>query len=108
MFFRKVIEAVHSQLIYDESALDGSILDHDENLAKDLKMLLTVFKSRMDELLLAQGTNITDDQAAVGKSFEALESWLWKWGWDLRGNYVRSGKIQLEDGEFVSFCRPPA
>jgi A1 cistron-splicing factor AAR2 len=44
---------------------------------------------------------LTDDQKGVGIAFEALESWLWKWDWDLRGNYLRSGKIQLEDGEFV-------
>ncbi len=44
---------------------------------------------------------MTDEQKQVGEAFEALESWLWKWGWDLRGNYLRSGKIQLEDGELV-------
>ncbi|PSS10746.1 hypothetical protein M430DRAFT_61145 [Amorphotheca resinae ATCC 22711] len=101
VFFRKAIEAVHAQLIYDEEGLEGSILDHDPNLAEDLKMLLTVFKSRLNEMLLAQGVNLTNEQNAVGKAFEEFESWLWKWGWDLRGNYVRSGKIQLEDGEFV-------
>lgn len=103
VFFKKVIEAVHAQFIYDHEGLDGSILDHDENLPEDLKMILTVFKSRLNENLMAQGSNITADQEAVGRVFEALESWLWKWNWDLRGNYVRSGQIQLEDGEFVRF-----
>lgn len=102
MFFRKVIEAVHAQFIFDHEGLDGSILDHDSNLIEDLKMILTIFKSRLNELLMGQGSKITADQEAVGKAFEALESWLWKWNWDLRGNYVRSGQIQLEDGEFVS------
>ena len=101
MFFRKVIEAVHTQFTYDYDGLDGSILDQDTNLPHDLKMILTVFKSRLNEQLIARGSNITPDQAAVGEAFEALESWLWKWNWDLRGNYVRSGQIQLEDGEFV-------
>lgn len=101
VFFRKVIEAVHTQFTYDYEGLDGSILDQDPNLPHDMKMILTVFKSRLNEQLIARGSNITPDQAAVGEAFEALESWLWKWNWDLRGNYVRSGQIQLEDGEFV-------
>lgn len=101
VFFRKVIEAFHAQLIYDEEGLDSSILDHDPHLGGDLKKLLTIFKSRLTELLLEQGSQLTDDQNAVGKAFGELESWLWKWGWDLRSNYVRSGKVQLEDGEFV-------
>jgi A1 cistron-splicing factor AAR2 len=101
LFFRKVITAVHAQFVYDEEGFESSILDHDPNLTEDLKMLLTVFKSRLNELLLAQHGDITDDQNAAGKAFEELESWLWKWNWDLRGNYVRSGKLQLEDGEFV-------
>lgn len=101
VFFRKAIQAFHAQLIYDEEGLDSSILDHDPTLSGDLKKLLTVFKRRLSELLLDEGNHLTDDQNAVGKAFGELESWLWKWGWDLRSNYVRSGKLQLEDGEFV-------
>lgn len=101
VFVRKVIESFHAQLIYDEEGLDSSILDHDPNLGDELKKLLTIFKSRLTELLLDQGNQLTDDQNAVGQAFEELESWLWKWGWDLRSNYVRSGKVQLEDGEMV-------
>jgi A1 cistron-splicing factor AAR2 len=101
VLFRNLIETVHSQLIYDEEGVEGSIFDHDAYLQDELKVLLTVFKSRLNEQLLSKGADLTDDQSQVGKSFEALESWLWKWGWDLRGNYLRSGKIQLEDGEFV-------
>ena len=101
MFFKKVIEAVHSQFVYEDVALDSSILDQEPNLVSELKTLLTIFKSRLNEQLMAQGSGITPAQAAVGEAFESLESWLWKWNWDLRGNYVRSGQIQLEDGEFV-------
>ena len=100
-FFRKVIEAVHAQFIYDHEGLNGSILDHEPSLSYEMKKILTIFKSRLNELLMAQGSCITPEQAAVGEAFEALESWLWKWNWDLRGNFVRSGQIQLEDGEFV-------
>ena len=101
VFFRKAIEAFHAQLIYDEEGLDSSILDHDPHLGEELKKLLTIFKNRLTELLLEQGNQLTEDQNAVGQAFGELESWLWKWGWDLRSNYVRSGKIQLEDGELV-------
>jgi A1 cistron-splicing factor AAR2 len=101
ILFRKIIETVHAQLIYDDDGFEGSIFDHDEGLQDGLKILLTIFKSRLNEQLLAKGSGLTDDQEAVGKAFEAFESWLWKWDWDLRGNYLRSGKIQLEDGEYV-------
>lgn len=100
-FFRKVIDTVHAQLIYDDQGFDSSIFDHDSDLRDELKILLTTFKSRLNELLLTQGAGLTDEQSAVGRAFEELESWLWRWNWDLRGNYVRSGKIQLEDGEYV-------
>jgi A1 cistron-splicing factor AAR2 len=101
-FFEKFITAFHSQLMYDEGAFpDESILDIDPNLRDDLKVILTIFKSRLTEQLLAQGNSITNLQKAVGEAFEKLESWLWKWGWDLRGNYVRKGNYQLEDGTVI-------
>ncbi|RDW70273.1 hypothetical protein BP5796_08670 [Coleophoma crateriformis] len=99
-FILKVINALHAQMIYDE-VFDGSIFDSEPKLEDDLKIILTTFKSRLNELLLSQGNKLTFEQESVGKAFEELESWLWKWNWDLRGNYVRTGKIQLEDGEMV-------
>ncbi|TVY16303.1 hypothetical protein LARI1_G005425 [Lachnellula arida] len=101
VFFKKFIQAVHNQFRYDHEYLDGSILDHDSNLAHDLRVALIVFKSRLNEQLLAQGKDLNSEQSALAKAFEEFEEWLWKWDWDLRGDYVRSGKIQLEDGEFV-------
>ncbi|APA08207.1 hypothetical protein sscle_03g029770 [Sclerotinia sclerotiorum 1980 UF-70] len=101
VFFRKVITAVHAQFMYDEEGFDTSIFDHDSHLGDDLKIILTKFKSRLNEQLLSNGSKITPEQEEVGKAFEAFESWLWKWGWDLRGNYLRSGKFQLEDGEMI-------
>ncbi|PMD43329.1 hypothetical protein L207DRAFT_423347 [Hyaloscypha variabilis F] len=102
VFYCKFIQAVHAELMFDEAAMSGgSILDYEPDLRNELKMLLITFKSRLNEQLLAQGSELSDQQSAVGKAFEALESWLWRWGWDLRGNYVRSGKIQLEDGEMI-------
>jgi A1 cistron-splicing factor AAR2 len=92
--------------MFDETGMSGnSVLDYDPDLRDDFKMLLITFKSRLNEQLLAQGSKLTDQQTAVGKAFEELESWLWRWSWDLRGNYVRSGKIQLEDGVSHLFLR---
>lgn len=93
-FFTKFIQAIHNQFRYDHDYLDGSILDHDNNLTHDLKVALTVFKSRLNEQLLAHGASLSGDQHALAKAFEKFEEWLWKWDWDLRGNYVRTGKIQ--------------
>ncbi len=102
IFFKKFIKAVHAQLIYDNTGVDGSILDHDGSLGEDLKIILIKFKSRFNQLVLSQEV-LTDDQQAVCQAFEEFESWLWKFrdGWDLRGHYVRSGMMQTEDGEFV-------
>jgi len=101
-FFAKFIRAVHAQLMYDETGFEGSsILDVESGLRDDLKIILTIFKSRLTEQLLAQGDTLTNDQQDVGTAFELLETWLWKWGWDLRGNYLRKGNIQLEDGTVV-------
>lgn len=85
-FFSKFIKAVHAQLIYDEGIKDGSVLDHDPNFKDDFKNILTVFKSRLTDLLLKTGNKLTADQKNVGRAFEDLESWLCRWNWDLRGN----------------------
>lgn len=101
LFFRKIIEAFHAQLIYDDEYLEGSIFDHNDNLQNELTAVLTIFKSRLMEQLLGKGDALSKPEIELGETFEKLEAWLWKWGWDLRGNYVRTGKIQLEDGEYV-------
>jgi A1 cistron-splicing factor AAR2 len=100
-FVRKFIEAVHAQFSYDDEGLEGSILDHDPNLSEDLKLVLTTFKARLNEMLLERGSSITKEQSAVGTAFGELETLLWKWDWDLRADYVRSGKYQTEDGQWI-------
>jgi A1 cistron-splicing factor AAR2 len=100
-FVKKLIEAFLAQLVYDDAGFEGSIFDHDDHLRSDLKIILTIFKSRLNEQLLDRGKLLTPEQEAVGKAFEDLETFLWKWDWDLRGNYVKSGLVTLEDGEQV-------
>ncbi len=51
-FFRKIIEAVHAQLIFDEEGIEGSIFDNLYMQQEEFKTVLTVFKSRLNEMLL--------------------------------------------------------
>lgn len=98
----RLVQALHAQLVYNERYLEGSsILDTMPENAKKLQRALTVYKSRLNEQLLSLGDKCSEEQSAVGEAFAALESWLWRFGWDLRGDYVRSGKVMLEDGEVV-------
>jgi A1 cistron-splicing factor AAR2 len=99
--FRGIIKSIHAQLMYDEEEVDGSIFDHDEYLQNDVKLALTVFKSRLEEQMSEVGESKTQEHAQLEKAFEELEAWLQKWDWELSGNYLRSGRIQLEDGEYV-------
>ncbi|KAK8092088.1 Protein AAR2-like protein [Apiospora hydei] len=99
------LATVHAQLVYNDRNLEGSILDTAPNAgsggAKKLQKALTVYKSRLNEQLLALGDGCTSAQQAVGAAFASLEGFLWTWDWDLRGEYLRSGTVMLEDGEVV-------
>lgn len=98
---RLFIQTLTAQLSYNNTHLDGSILDYGVDSSRDLRLALTIYKRRLDEQLLALNGEATDEQVAVGKAFLELESLAWKLGWDLRADYVRSGKVMLEDGEQV-------
>lgn len=101
-FFTKFIEAIQSQFMYDGIGIDGSVFDHDNNLAQDLKLILAKFKSQINDLFKSQQV-LTEDQKALAKTFDKFEQFLLKFrgGWDIRQNYLRSGRYQMEDGEFV-------
>ncbi|XXH04909.1 C2H2 finger domain transcription factor con7 [Hypoxylon texense] len=107
-----LIQAFHAQLIYDDRYLDNGppsrstspsslILDMFPEHARALQRALVTYKARLDEHLLALGDRISPAQHAVGTAFADLEAWLWRLGWDLRGDYVRAGNLVLEDGEVV-------
>ncbi|OBT42120.1 hypothetical protein VE00_06544 [Pseudogymnoascus sp. WSF 3629] len=100
-FFAKVIEVFHAQLVYDDEYLQGSIFDHSNHLQDELKVELTIFKSRLSEQLSSKLEGLSREENELKAAFGRLETWLSKWGWDLGGNYLRVGKIQLEDGEYV-------
>ncbi|OTB07136.1 hypothetical protein M426DRAFT_83852 [Hypoxylon sp. CI-4A] len=96
-----LIRTFHAQLVYNDRHLEGDIMDTSPGSVSRLQKALVTYKVRLDEALLHLGDGITPDQHEVGTAFAALESWLWRRGWDLRGQYVRSGSYMLEDGEMV-------
>lgn len=89
-----------------------SILDIVPGNKKKLRAALTLYKRRMNEILLddfggarggkpggpggddniaaqrREATTITPEQSAVGQVFAELEAWFWRLGWDLRTDYV--------------------
>ncbi|KAI3343971.1 A1 cistron-splicing factor [Ustulina deusta] len=98
---RNLIQTFHAQLLYNERYLQGDALELMPEHARKLKLALTIYKTRLGEKLQALGDLCTPDQHAVGMAFSSLESWLWRLGWDLKAEYLRSGNVMLEDGEMV-------
>ncbi|KAJ8123816.1 hypothetical protein ONZ43_g320 [Nemania bipapillata] len=98
---RDLIQTFHAQLLYNDRYLQGDVFDLMPEHARKLRLALTTYKTHLDEKLLALGTLCSPDQNAVSIAFSSLESWLRQLGWDLRGEYVRSGNVMLEDGEMV-------
>ncbi|KAI1213444.1 A1 cistron-splicing factor [Annulohypoxylon truncatum] len=96
-----LIQAFHAQLAYNDRYLEGDILDMMPEQSRRLQRALVTYKARLDERLLALGDRISGAQHRAGEAFSALEAWLWRRGWDLRGQYVRAGTLALEDGEQV-------
>jgi A1 cistron-splicing factor AAR2 len=101
---RAWIAAVHAQLLYSARCLDGDgdgdgdgdekplgpagVLDSRPAQRAQLREALTLYKRRLNEALLGLGDSITAEQAAVGHAFKKLEAWFWRYGWDLRSDYV--------------------
>ncbi|KAI1107276.1 hypothetical protein F4804DRAFT_223003 [Jackrogersella minutella] len=97
----RLVRTFHTQLVYNDRYLEGDILDTMPEEARKLQRALATYKARLNEALLALGDRISPDQHALGQAFEHLESWLWRIGWDLRGEYVRPRSLVLDDGERV-------
>ncbi|KAI0804167.1 A1 cistron-splicing factor [Xylaria sp. FL0064] len=98
---RNLIQTFHAQLLYNERYLQGDVIELMPEHARKLRFALTTYKTRLDEKLKALGDSCTPEQQAVGMAFSSLESWLLRFGWDLKAEYVRSGNVMLEDGEMV-------
>ncbi|KAI1432740.1 A1 cistron-splicing factor [Xylaria sp. CBS 124048] len=98
---RNLVQTFHAQLLYNERYLQENVLELMPDHARRLRLTLTTYKARLDEKISELGDRCTPDQQSVGIAFSSLESWLGRLGWDLKGDYVRSGNVMLEDGEMV-------
>lgn len=96
------IRSLTAQLSYSASWLDGSVLDYSDSQTHELRLALTVYKRRLDELPLGLGAQVTPEQLDVGTAFAGLEAFVaGSLDWDLRGAYLRRGNVMMEDGEQV-------
>ncbi|TGJ82948.1 hypothetical protein E0Z10_g5825 [Xylaria hypoxylon] len=98
---RNLIQTFHAQLLYNDRYLQGDVFELMPEHTRKLQLALTTYQNRLSEKLLALGDLCTPGQHAVSMAFKSLESWLLRFGWDLKGEYVRSGNVMLEDGEMV-------
>lgn len=96
------IRTLTAQLTYSASWLEGSILDSAESQTRDLRLALTVYKRRLEELMQGLGSQATPEQLSVATAFAGLEAVATGMlDWDLRGDYLRRGNVMMEDGEEV-------
>lgn len=56
-----------------------------------LREALTAYKRRLNQALLAERDGLSPEQLAAGRAFADLEAWFWRYGWDLRSDYVQGG-----------------
>ena len=95
-----LIETLTAQLAYDASRLDGSVFEFGADYAETLRLSLIVYKRRLHDLLPHAGED--ERETSILKAFARLEALVVSaLGWDLSGEYVRRGKMSLEDGEEV-------
>jgi A1 cistron-splicing factor AAR2 len=75
-FFLKIIQAVHAQLIFDEEGIEGSVFDNLYMQQEEFKAVLTVFKSRLNEMLLEKVSCFSRSPFFVGlhRGFNLINS----------------------------------
>lgn len=108
---RAFLVTFHAQMVYNETHITaasssaqqqpdlGLLLDVIPGNKRRLREALTLYKRRMNELLLdLPGGQATPEQGEVGKAFAEVEEWVWRFGWDLRADYVNE-KREGRDGE---------
>lgn len=93
------LRTLSAQLSYSTNWLETSILDYSDVFSRELRLSLIIYKRRLDELLSSPDASST--LANVGAAFARLETVVAAFDWDIRGQYLRKGKIMMEDGEEV-------
>ncbi|KAH8129107.1 hypothetical protein FP744_10005083 [Trichoderma asperellum] len=97
----RLLQVIASQIQYSSEWLGESILDYGGSNSHDLRLALIIYKRRLEEVLQSLGNEATIDQIKVGNSFAKVEAEVADLGWDLYGDYLRKGKVMMEDGEEV-------
>ncbi|KAL7789109.1 AAR2 domain-containing protein [Trichoderma ceciliae] len=97
----KLLRTIAAQLQYSSGWLGESILDYGGPNSQELRLALIIYKRRLEEVLDGLGPLATNDQLTVGTSFAKVEAEVAGLGWDLHGDYLRKGKVTMEDGEEV-------
>lgn len=94
-FFAAVLALLKRQLERGED-VEGGLFDMGDEGAGWLKGLLRSFKKILGEVF-EEGQGVE-----VKEQMEELERWLrGEYGWELCGDFVRRGMLELEDGEVV-------
>ncbi|KJZ76242.1 hypothetical protein HIM_04324 [Hirsutella minnesotensis 3608] len=96
-----VLRALTAQLTHSMNWLEESILNHSEMNSHDLRVALIIYKRRLRENLRSSSGDPNPTRAAVGVAFSRLEATVAQLGWDLDAEYLRKGKVTLEDGDEV-------
>lgn len=121
------LTTLHSQMLYNEKFISPggknlsdeaepgheygggtggatSLLDIIPGNKRKLREALTLYKRRMNQLLLnLPGGQATPEQGQVGNAFVELEEWFWKLGWDLRTDYVKAKRGREGDDDDVLY-----
>lgn len=107
---RFLLQTLHAQMVYNDRYIDhAAAAEHERPGGPDtedpelsthsiletvprnkarLREALTVYKRRLNQALLAERNDLSPEQVAAGRAFADLEAWFWRYGWDLRSDYV--------------------
>lgn len=97
-----LLKSLAVQLTYSADWVETSVLNDDASRARELRLSLTIYKRRLDELFASLGPQATPAQQLVQSAFAAVEQTVSATlDWDISGDYLRKGRVALEDGEEV-------
>ncbi|KAK0388430.1 hypothetical protein NLU13_4674 [Sarocladium strictum] len=97
-----LLKSLAAQLKYCGSWVENSPLNDDSTRARELRLSLTIYKRRLNELLASLGPQATPAQQLVHSALADVEDAVsTTLDWDISGDYLRKGRVALEDGEEV-------
>jgi len=97
-----LLKSLAAQLKYCGNWVENSPLNEDSTRARELRLSLTIYKRRLNELLASLGSQATPAQQLVQSAFADVEDAAsTTLDWDISGDYLRKGRLALEDGEEV-------